>query len=148
MTFREGYGYRKLKDRALDSNIRRTSFGRGYWPALRQTREWMEEHRCSVPHKQKRDTCPYPKPEELSPHPCNTSIYLRCIIILCLHPRLDFRGLPKLKRIIYSLPVRERRNTAIKRQPIRSLSIWKVNFVQLQRERNRRHLLDLRGLGG
>jgi len=72
-------------------------------------------------------------------------ISLRHILTLHLSPLLDLPNIPKPVRII---PLRiARRNTEIKSQPVSSLSIWKVNLLQLQRERNRCHLFELRGLG-
>jgi hypothetical protein len=38
-----------LKEEALDRTLRRTRFGRGYGPVVRQTAEWMNEVLGFVP---------------------------------------------------------------------------------------------------
>jgi hypothetical protein len=40
--FKEKRGYCKLKGEALDRNLWRTGFGRGYEPYVRQTTWWMK----------------------------------------------------------------------------------------------------------
>jgi hypothetical protein len=40
--FKEGRGYWKLKEEALDRTVWRTGFGRCYGPAVRQTAKWMD----------------------------------------------------------------------------------------------------------
>jgi hypothetical protein len=40
-----------LKEEALDHTLRRTRFGRGYGPVVRQTKEWMNKLKFTKLHK-------------------------------------------------------------------------------------------------
>ena len=44
---KERKGYGKLKAEALDRNLWRTRFGRGYGPVVRQATEWMNSVLCA-----------------------------------------------------------------------------------------------------
>jgi hypothetical protein len=45
---KERTGYSHLKEEALDRNIWRARFGRGFGPVVRQTAKWMNPTRCNV----------------------------------------------------------------------------------------------------
>jgi ribosomal protein L37AE/L43A len=49
--------YWKLKEEALDRNLRRTRFGRGYGSVVRQTMEWMNEWWASQREWDGRNMC-------------------------------------------------------------------------------------------
>jgi hypothetical protein len=44
---KERTGYLKLKEEAIDRSLRRSRFGRGYGPGIRQSKEWMNVRRST-----------------------------------------------------------------------------------------------------